>query len=99
MAIAVWRVIVLLATALVIADATGMLPEADDPTCTDEADGKRCPPTCPTCTCAWHSVKTAPVTPIVLAPVDSLARTVELPQPSEARSRLAPPPTQRPPIV
>lgn len=94
-----WRVIFILAAALVVANTTGLLPEGDDTECADEDGGKQCPPTCPTCTCAWHSLKTA-LTPVLeMRPIDLTSLTVELPPPDDAQGQLVPPPTTRPPIV
>jgi len=95
----VWRVIFVLAAAFVVANTTGMLPEGDDTECADECDGKQCPPTCPTCTCAWHALKTAPSAVVELTPIELTSRTMELPPPGGADGRTAPPPTTRPPIV
>jgi len=95
----VWRVILLFAAVLVIGNATGLIPESDDVTCTNEDGGKQCPPTCPTCTCAWHTLKTAPAPQILLKKLQFVARAVELPAPTEVHGQLAPPPMTRPPIV
>jgi hypothetical protein len=93
------RVILLLATMLVVADATGLLAEADDVCCADEDGGKQCPPSCPTCACPWHTTKTAPAPQILSKTVELVARTVELPTPADAHGQLAPQPSTRPPIV
>ena len=94
-----WRVVFIFTAALVVANTTGLLPEGDDVECADESDGKQCPPTCPTCTCAWHSLKTA-LTPVLeMRPIDLTSLTVELPSPDAAHGQLVPPPTTRPPIV
>jgi hypothetical protein len=94
-----WRIVIILATVLVVGDATGLIPEADEIGCADEADGKQCPPTCPTCTCAWHSLKTAPAPHIALTAIDLIERTVELPANRDGHGLLAPAPAHRPPIV
>jgi len=94
-----WRVIILLATMLVVADATGFMAEADDVCCTDEDGGRQCPPTCPSCTCAWHTVKTAPTAQIQITTVRLETQTAAPPAPAEAHGRLAPQPITRPPIV
>ena len=92
------RIIAIVAACLVVGDATRLLPEADDVECCD-GDGKQCPPMCPTCTCAWHSLKTAPATVVEIKPIRLTTFLVELPPPAAGHGRLAPPPTTRPPIA
>ena len=94
-----WRVVLIFAAALVVADTTGALPECDDTECTDEGNGKQCPPTCPTCTCVWHTLKTAPISLVEMPPIDFTSLIVELPPVRGAHGRLAPAPITRPPIV
>jgi hypothetical protein len=36
-----WRIVVVLAAVLVVGDVTGLIPEADEIGCADEADGKQ----------------------------------------------------------
>jgi len=91
------RVILILALCLVVGDATGLLAEGDEVGCTD-GDGARCPPTCPTCTCAWHALKTAPTATVELRPIDRTARTVDPPPPAVGHGRITPAPSTRPPI-
>jgi len=99
----VWRVLIIFAVALVVANTTGLLPEGDDVRCADDggSDGHRtpCPPTCPTCTCAWHSLKSAPTAVIEIKPLELTSSAAELPSPRGADGRTAPPPTTRPPIA
>jgi len=97
-AVFVWRVICFLAAALVVANTTGVLPEGDDIECAD-SDGKQCPPSCPTCPCAWHSLKSAPTAPVELNAIELTTCAAELPPPRGADGRTAPPPITRPPIV
>jgi hypothetical protein len=95
----VWRVIFIFVAVLVVANTTGLLPEGDDTECADRDEGKQCPPTCPTCTCAWHSLKSAPTQVIELTPIELTSRAVELPPPSGTDGRIAPAPVTRPPIA
>lgn len=102
----VWRVIFIFAAALIVANTTGLLPEADDAQCagdgagrTDDGHRTPCPPTCPTCTCAWHSLKTAPTAVIEIKSLELTSSAAELPPPRGADGLTAPPPTTRPPIV
>ena len=94
-----WRIVLILAAVLLAGNATGLIPEGDEVGCTDEPDGKQCPPTCATCTCVWHSLKTAPSMPIELNTIELTARAVELPPAREGHGLIAPAPEQRPPIV
>ena len=94
-----WRVVLVLAAALVVGDATGLIPEGDDTECIDECAGKQCPPTCPTCTCGWHSLQSAPTPLLEMSPIELTTRTVDLPPPADADGLSAPAPTTRPPIV
>ncbi len=94
-----WRLVFVFAAALVVADSAGLLPEGDDTECSDECAGKQCPPTCATCTCAWHSLRSAPTTLLEMAPIELTSRTVDLPPPDAADGLTAPAPTTRPPIV
>ncbi len=94
-----WRVILVFAAALVVANTTGLLPEADSVECSDDADGKDCPPTCPTCTCAWHGLKTALAPVFEVRTVDVTSRTLELPPPTVGHGQLDPAPWTRPPIA
>lgn len=94
-----WRIILIFAAALVVANTTGLLTEGDDTECADESDGKKCPPTCPTCTCAWHSLKTAPSPVFEVRAIELTSRTVELPTPTTGHGQLAPAPWTRPPIA
>lgn len=94
-----WRLVLIFAAALVVGHASGLIPEGDEVGCTDEQDGKQCPPTCPACTCVWHSLKTAPVARVELARVEWIARAVELPHARDGQGRLAPAPALRPPIA
>ena len=82
-----------------VGDATGLIPEGDEIGCADEPDGKQCPPTCPTCTCACHSLKTAPVPLVELNEIELAARASELPPARPFHDRFAPAPAQRPPIA
>jgi len=95
----VWRIVFLLAAALVVANTTGLLPEGDSTECADEPDGKQCPPTCPTCTCAWHSLKTTPSAVFEVRAIVLTSRTVELPPLTTGHGQLAPAPWIRPPIA
>jgi hypothetical protein len=95
----VWRIVFMFSAAIVVADTTGLLSEADDTQCCDESDGKQCPPACPTCTCAWHSLTSAPTAIIEIKPIDLTASTLDLPPPGGADGRTAPAPITRPPIV
>jgi hypothetical protein len=95
----VWRIVLIFTAALVVANTTGLLPEGDDTECVDEDGGKQCPPTCPTCTCAWHTLNSAPVAVFEVQPIELSSRIVALPQPTAWRGRLAPAPTTRPPIA
>ena len=96
-----WRFVVIFAVALVVATTTGLLPEAaeDDVARTDECDGKQCPPTCPTCVCAWHSLKSAPTAIVAMTVLELTSAAAELPPPAGRAGRTVPPPTLRPPIV
>lgn len=87
------------AAALVVANTTGLLPEGDDTECADGDCGKQCPPTCPMCTCAWHSLKTAPAPLFEVRAVELTSRTVELPPLDGWHGQLAPAPMTRPPIA
>lgn len=99
MLMAVWRLIVVFVATLVVANTTGLLPEADDIECADEAEGKGCPPTCATCTCVWHGLKTA-LAPIFEArTIELTSRTLELPSPRVGLGQLDPAPWTRPPIA
>jgi len=92
-----WRVIFIFLTFLMVGDATGLIPDADEIACAD-GDGKACPPSCPTCTCAAHQVKTTPVAQTELAQVE-LTWTVELPLVLAVHGRIAPDFVHRPPIA
>lgn len=92
-----WRVIFMFLAILMVGNATGLIPDADEVACTDD-DGKECPPTCPTCTCAAHQVKTAPVALVEIATVE-LSWNVELPPLPAVHGRLAPDLVHRPPIA
>lgn len=94
-----WRVILIFAALLVVANTMGVLPEADDTECVDQGEGKQCPPTCPTCPCAWHSLTSAPVAALEVKAVELTTGAAELPAPRGADGLTAPPPTTRPPIV
>ena len=93
-----WRVIIVLAAALVVGNATGIFDTCDG-TCLDDDRGAQCPPSCPTCTCAGHA--TPSVLPVQVAMlVRPLASHVVEMQPSAVvRGRQAPAPLTRPPIV
>lgn len=91
--------IILLVTALFVADTTGMIAESDDDIeCRDDA-GKQCPPTCPSCACAWHTMNTAPAPSFVVVKLLGATHTIDLPPIETVHGRLAPAPIQRPPIV
>jgi len=94
----VLRIIAIVAACLFAGDATRLLSEEDGIECCD-GDGKQCPPTCPACTCAWHSLKPAPTTVVEIKPITMTTRLVDLPSPTVGHGRLAPPPTIRPPIA
>ncbi len=94
-----WRIVFIFAAALVVANTTGLLPEGDDTACADGDGGKQCPPTCPTCTCAWHSLKTAPAPLFEVRAVELTSRTVEPPTLDAWHGLLAPAPWTRPPIA
>ena len=94
-----WRIVLIFAAILVVGDVTGLFPEVDEIGCRDEPEGKHCPPTCQTCTCAFHSLKTAPASVVELKTVELTARTIELPPAHDGHGLLAPAPAQRPPIA
>ena len=94
-----WRIVLVFAAALVVANTTGLLPEGDATECADCDGGKQCPPTCPTCTCALHSLKTVPAPVFEVRTVELTSRTVELPPLDGWHGLLAPAPTTRPPIA
>lgn len=98
-----WRVVFIFLAVLVVGNTTGLLPEGDDPQCADEGanngDGKQCPPSCPTCTCAWHSLKTTPTPVFEVRAIEFSSRTVDLPAPTTGDGQLVPAPTTRPPIA
>ncbi|HEY4183297.1 MAG TPA: hypothetical protein VGM90_41020 [Kofleriaceae bacterium] len=94
-----WRVLLIFAVVLMAGDATGLIPEADEVACADEANGKQCPPSCPSCTCAWHSMTPAPVAGIELATIVRATRAVDLPELRAQHGRLAPDLVHRPPIA
>jgi hypothetical protein len=93
----VWRAIFLLLTVLMVGNATGLIPDADEIACSDD-EGKECPPSCPTCTCASHQAKTAAIVQIELVQVE-LTWSVELPPLRAVHGRLAPLFVNRPPIA
>lgn len=94
----VWRIVFIFAATLVVANTMGLLPENDDIECADQRDGKQCPPTCPTCVCAWHSLRSAPTASVELPAFELMTAAAEPPPPSGANGRAAPAPTTRPPI-
>lgn len=94
----VWRVIILFAAALVVANTTGLLPENDDDACVDQGEGQ-CPPTCPTCPCAWHALQSLPTAAVEITALALTAPAAELPPPRGAAGRNPPPPITRPPIA
>lgn len=96
-----WRFIVLLVTALLVADTTGALAESDDAECCrdDHGDKQECPTTCPTCPCAWHALRTAPVAEVRIVSTPVVEPAVETPGVVEVRGELAPAPITRPPIA
>ena len=96
-----WRFIILLVTALVVADTTGLLVESDDAECCkdEHGSGKQCPTTCPTCPCAWHTLRAAPVADVQITITPIATRAVEMPSPEVVRGELAPAPITRPPIA
>ena len=94
-----WRFVLIFAVALVVANTTGLLPEGDAVACADDRDGKQCPPTCPTCVCAWHSLQSAPAAIVELTSLELSSAAAELPAPGGSDGRAIPPPTTRPPIV
>ncbi|MCX5746356.1 MAG: hypothetical protein NT062_28090 [Proteobacteria bacterium] len=93
-----WRVIILLACALVVADATGLIGGCDE-TCQDESAGKQCPPACVTCACSGHSQLTTPLAQIVPILPIRVTRILETPPPLAVRGQPAPTPIIRPPIA
>lgn len=95
----VLRVIFVLAAALVVADATGLVDQCDEISCTDEEPGKQCPPSCPTCTCAMHTLQSLPTVYQVEIRLPGPACSIELPPPVDADGRGAPAPSTRPPIA
>lgn len=97
-----WRYIVLIACALIVADATGLIADCDE-TCQDDDNGKdRCPPACSDCSCPGHAMRVAALRCEVVAVVnlagdqhagvDALPPTIEL-------GLLDPAPDLRPPIA
>ena len=90
------RIVFLVAATFVVANTTGLLPEGDETAC---CDGKQCPPTCPSCTCAWHSITTAPVAIFEVPAIALMDRAVELPTPRAGDGQRAPAPSTRPPIA
>ncbi len=94
-----WRFVLIFAVALVVANTTGLIPEGDNVECADESDGKQCPPTCPTCVCAWHSLKSTLTAIVELKSLELTSAAAEPPAPGGSDGRAIPPPTTRPPIV
>jgi hypothetical protein len=93
---AVWRFVLIFAAAVVVANPTGAWRERADTEC---GDGEPCPPSCPTCTCAWHWPKIAP-SPIFEARARELtSRCAELPAATMRLGQRAPAPSTRPPIA
>lgn len=89
----------MIAGALIVADATGLLSDCDE-SCVDDTDGKQCPPVCPTCTCAGHTARLAiPLAEVVTIVPARESCVVVSPVPANVRGRLAPPPLIRPPIA
>ena len=93
-----WRVIFVLAAALIVGHASGIFDSCDDGSCVDDDRGAPCPPSCPTCTCAGHA--TPSLLPVQVSTVlrSVSSHVVEMQYPRIVRGRHAPAPLTRPPI-
>ena len=93
-----WRVIFILAAALMVGNATGVL-DSCDASCVDDDGGKQCPPSCPTCTCAGHAALSMPPLTVVEVAAPVATQIIDMLVPSVIRGEEAPEPLTRPPIA
>ena len=92
------RILVLVIAMLVVADATGLV-EACDAACLDDAEGKQCPPACPTCVCVGQAVTPVPAAPVAITcATPSHCRQLAVPALVTILGQLARAPALRPPI-